>query len=303
MTTPSNAADVAASGGGRRADPSLLKIRDLIYNVAGIYQPEDKMSSIEETVSGRMGARNIKTLEEYFHSLAAKPERDTELREILNELAAGETRFFRSPPQMDALRNSILPELTRAKSPAAQRKLRVWCAGCSTGEEAYTLAMVLMDEFALKYPGWTFELAATDRNENSLAAAKEGIYGEHALLATPLHFREKYFQPAGNQLQVKPEVKARISFSCLDLADETKIPFMKEMNIIACCNALIEFDALSKRRVVRHFFSSLLPGGYFFLGPTESLYGVPNEFHLVHFPQATAYFRPAPSPLLPAAKA
>lgn len=293
MIIASSPSETGVSDIDQQRDPYLLRIRDLIYQVAGIYQPEDRIDFVEERIFRRMRDRNISSLAGYFDLLTLLPERDAELRELLNEIAVGETCLFRSMPQMDALRHSVLEEMTQVKSHMMQRKLRVWCAGCSTGEEAYTLAMVLTEEFATRYPGWRFDLLATDINERSLAAAKEGIYGEEALRNTPDYFREKYFQPAGDRLAVKPEMKSCVSFSRLNLADENKMLFMKGMNLISCCNVLIYFDSNSKRRAVQHFFGDLLPGGYLFLDQSESLYGTPNEFRLVHFPQVTAYFKPA----------
>lgn len=292
MIAETKTAEPAPAQGGGLSDPFLAKIRDLVYKVAGIYQPDNKVGFVEEKISRRMRARGIRNFADYFDSLTAKPERDAELRELLNEITDGETCLFRSLPQMDALRHSILPELTQVKSHMSQRKLRVWCAGCSTGEEAYTLAMVLTDVISSKYPGWTFELAATDLNDRSLAAAKEGIYGDYALRQTPDYFRDKYFLAVKGQFQVKPEVRARVSFIHLNLADERKMLFMKGMNLISCCNVLIYFDANSRRRAVQHFFSNLLPGGYLLVGEAESLYTFQNEFRLVHFAQATAYFKP-----------
>lgn len=289
--------DGAAKNGTGRTDPYLSKIRDLIYKVAGIYQPDDKIGFIEERVLRRMRLRRLESCADYFDTLTVKAERDPELRELLNEITVGETCLFRCAPQLDALTNFVLLELMKVKSHMAQRKLRIWSAGCSTGEEAYTLAMILMEEFTAKYPGWSFELTATDLNERSLTSAKEGTYGEYAMRNVPLSFREKYFNPVDGKFQVKREVKARVSFTRLNLFDDTKMLFMKGMNVISCCNVLIYFDVNSKRRVVQHFFSNLLPGGYLFLGQTESLYGISTELRLVHFPQTTAYFRPALSPI------
>lgn len=297
MQTLPIASDSSANENKGRIDPVLWKIRDLIYKVAGIYQPDDKMYFIEEKVQRRMSAKRVNSLSDYFETLTVKAERDPELRELLNEITVGETCLFRCAPQLEALANFVLLELMKIKSHMTQRKLRIWSAGCSTGEEAYTLAMVLMEEFAAKYPGWVFELTATDLNERSLAAAKEGIYGEHAMRNVPPQYREKYFFPVSDKFQVKPEVKSRVSFTRLNLFDDTKMLFMKGMNVISCCNVLIYFDVNSKRRVVQHFFSNLLPGGYLFLGPSESLYGISTELRLVHFPQATAYFRPSLTPI------
>jgi chemotaxis protein methyltransferase CheR len=294
MATP--AADAAAKDDNGKKDPFLWKIRDLIYKVAGIYQPDDKIHFVEERVLRRMRLRRLDTIAGYFDTLTVKAERDAELRELLNEITVGETCLFRSAPQLDALTNFVLQELTRVRSHMAQRKLRIWSAGCSTGEEAYTLALVLMEEFTAKYPGWSFDLTATDLNESALTSAKEGIYGEYAMRNVPALFRQKYFVPMDGKFQVKDEVKARVSFARLNLVDDTKMLFMKGMNIISCCNVLIYFDVNSKRRVVQHFFSNLLPGGYLLLGHSESLYGFSTQLRLVHFPQATAYFRPPLSP-------
>jgi len=291
-------ADPASAGGERRTDGHLLQIRDLIYKVAGIYQADDKLEFMEERVGRRMRSRKTANTSEYYDLLTVKGDRDAELKELLNEITVGETRLFRSPPMLESLKNSVLPELTQIKSHMTQRKLRIWCAGCSTGEEAYTLGMILAEEFHEKYAGWTFDLTATDLNERSLAAAKDGIYSEASLGDTPEYFREKYFEPAGEGVQVKAELKARVAFTRLNLADETKMLFMKGMNLITCCNVMIYFDANSKRRAVQHFYSNLLPGGYFFLGQSESLYGIQNDFRLVHFPQTTAYFKPGQTPIL-----
>lgn len=297
VQTATTAADSGIKDDKGRRDPFLWKIRDLIYRVAGIYQPDDKIDFIEERVLRRMRLRRLENFAGYFETLTVKAERDPELRELLNEITVGETCLFRCAPQLDALTNFVLLELMKVKSHMAQRKLRIWSAGCSTGEEAYTLSMVLMEELTAKHPGWSFELTATDLNERSLISAKEGMYGEYAMHNVPSSFREKYFLPVDGKFQVKPEVKARVSFTRLNLADDTKMLFMKGMNIISCCNVLIYFDVSSKRRVVQHFYSNLLPGGYLFWGQSESLYGFSTELCLVHFPQATAYFRPPLSPI------
>lgn len=298
MQTATTAADSHANDDKGRTDPCLWKIRDLIYKVAGIYQPDDKIDFIEERVLRRMRLRRVDTFGGYFDTLTVKAERDAELRELLNEITVGETCLFRCAPQLDALTNFVLLELMKVKSRMAQKKLRIWSAGRSTGEEAYTLAMVLMEEFTSKHPGWAFELTATDHNERSLSSAMEGTYGEYAMRNVPPSFREKYFIPLDGKFQVKPELKARVSFTRLNLFDDTKMLFMKGINVISCCNVLIYFDMNSKRRVVQHFFRNLLPGGYLFMGQTESLYGISTELRLVHFPQATAYFRPPLSPIL-----
>jgi chemotaxis protein methyltransferase CheR len=143
--------------------------------------------------------------------------------------------------------------------------------------------------------GWTFEVTATDLNDRSIETAKAGVYGEYALRNTSEFYKRKYFTPGeSGKLQVSKEVKARVTFSRLNLSDDSKMLFMKGVDLIFCCNVLIYFDVASKRRVVQHFYSSLQAPGYFFLGHAESLYQVSDQFRLVHLPGATTYLKAAP---------
>jgi len=124
--------------------------------------------------------------------------------------------------------------------------------------------------------------------------AKAGIYGDYALRSTTDHFRRKYFTRLDEKrLQIRPEVKKLITFSRLNLQDDSKMLFMKGMDLIFCCNVLIYFDGPSKSKVINHFFSNLNFGGYFFLGTSESLLKLNDQFHLVHFPGAMAYWKPS----------
>jgi chemotaxis protein methyltransferase CheR len=277
-------------------DPAYLKIRDLIYRISGIYQPEEKLYLLMSRCARRMSAVAAKTPSEYLEHLTTRGNRDAELRLLLNEITIGETYMFRSPPQLEALRNVILPQLLQAKSALGFKRLRFWSAGCSTGEEPYTLAMFLLEESAKLPAGWTFEILATDLNDDSLAAAKAGIYGDYALRNTTELLRKKYFKVHDEKrLQVADQLKSQIRFDRVNLSDDSKMVFLKGMDVIFCCNVLIYFDLASKRRVVQHFYSNLLPDGYLFLGPAESLFQVDDTFRLVHFPGTTGYCKPPAS--------
>jgi chemotaxis protein methyltransferase CheR len=274
-------------------DPAFLKIRDVIYQSSGIYQSEEKLYLLAARCGRRMSALKTKTPADYLQYLTDRKTRDAELRLLLNEITIGETYMFRSPPQLEALKNVILPQLVAAKSAVGFKRLRLWSAGCSTGEEPYTLAMVLLEESAKVLAGWTFDILATDLNDNSLVAAKTGIYGEYALRSTTDLLRRKYFQPHDEKkLQVSEQLKSIIRFDRVNLNDDSQMLFQKGMDIIFCCNVLIYFDLISKRKVVEHFHSNLTPGGYLFLGHAESLYQVDNRFHLVHFPGTIGYWKP-----------
>ncbi|MBI1749449.1 MAG: protein-glutamate O-methyltransferase CheR [Acidobacteria bacterium] len=289
MTNPSVVVGSAGQQANRPSDPYLVKIRDLIYQLAGIFQPDNKLYFLEDRIARRLKALNLHTLREYYDCLTLKGDREAELRNLLNEITVGETCFFRNNFQIDALRKVVLPEIVEVKGKLNFRKLRIWSAGCSTGEEPHTLSIVLMEEQMGQLKGWSFEIVATDLNERSVAKCKEGIYGDYAMRNVAPALREKYFQKQGEQFRVRDEVRASINFSRLNLLDDSKMLFMKGMDVIFCANVLIYFDLASKRRVIQHFFNNLLPSGYFFLGHSESLFSVNDQFHLVHFAGATAY--------------
>lgn len=294
-TVPQRAAAPTARNTGEVAiDPLYRQVRDLVYKTSGIYKAEEKLYLLSDGCGRRMKQLAARSLREYWYRLSAGPSRDAELRELLNEITIGETCLFRSQPQLDALRKVILPEIVAEKPKQITRRLRIWSAGCSTGEEPYTLAMNMLEEGERLLKGWTVEILATDLNDRSIEIAKAGIYGDYALRNTSDLYRQKYFSPVDEKkLQVRPEVKKLITFSRFNLQDDSKMFLMKGMDLILCCNVLIYFDAASKTKVVNNFFTNLNFGGYFFLGTSESLMKLNDQFHLVHFPGTIAYWKPS----------
>lgn len=277
-------------------DPVYFRIRDLVYKVSGIYQPEGKLYLLADGCARRMKHLDSRTPREYWDQLTSNPSRDGELRQLLNEITIGETCLFRSQAQLDALRKVILPELIADKTRQIVKRLRIWSAGCSTGEEPYTLAMSLLEESEGLLKGWQFEIVATDLNDRSVETAKTGLYGDYALRNTTDYFKRKYFVPGdGGKLQVRPEVKKLVTFNRLNLQDDSKMLFMKGMDLVFCCNVLIYFDGASKSRVIGHFFNNMNFGGYFFLGTSESLLHLNDQFHLIHFPGTIGYWKPSVS--------
>jgi chemotaxis protein methyltransferase CheR len=290
----SAAAPLALGKSAEPVDRVYRQIRDLVYKVSGIYKAEDKLYLLADGCGRRMKQVNARSPREYWDHLTAQPGGDGELRHLLNEITIGETSLFRSQPQLDALRKVILPEIVAEKTEQITKRLRIWSAGCSTGEESYTLAMSMLEESNRLLKGWTVEILATDLNDRSVEIAKAGIYGDYALRNTTDYFKRKYFTAVDEKkLQVRPEVKKLITFSRLNLQDESKMLFMKGMDLILCCNVLIYFDGASKSKVINHFFTNLNFGGYFFLGTSESLMKLNEQFRLVHFPGTIAYWKPS----------
>jgi chemotaxis protein methyltransferase CheR len=275
-------------------DPVYRQIRDLVYNVSGIYQLEEKLHLLAEACLRRMKELGVAEPRDYWDRLTAHSSREGELRRLLNEITIGETCLFRSQPQLDALRKVILPEFLGQEAKQKSKKLRLWSAGCSTGEEAYTLAMSMLEEGEGPLRGWQVQIVATDLNDRSIEMAQAGTYGDHAFRNTSDAFKRKYFVPAeGKKFQVRPEVKKLVTFSRLNLKDDSEISSVTQVDVVFCCNVLIYFDGPSKSRVVEHFFNNLNSGGYFFLGMSESLFRLSDEFHLVHFPGTVGYWKPS----------
>ena len=274
-------------------DPVYRQIRDLVYKVSGIYKAEDKLYLLADGCGRRMKQVGVRSPREYWDKLTAQPSRDGEQRERLNEITIGETCLFRGQPQLDALRKVILPETVTRKTNDTIKRLRIWSAGCSTGEESYTLAMNTLEERYHLLKGWTVEILATDLNDHSIEAAKAGIDGEYALRNTTDYYKRKYFSTADERkLQVIPEVK-KLYLQPPEPAGRFQDAFQKSMDLVFGCNVLMYFDDASKSKVINHFFTNLNFGGYFFLGTSESLMKLNDQFHLVHFPGTIAYCKPS----------
>lgn len=296
MAVPSQAASGTGTARGVAVTPSLFitRIRDLIYSEAGIFYPDSKLHTLEERCAGRMKEIAVPSLSAYCEKLTKDSSRRSELTDLLNKITVGETFFFRNQPQLDALRKIVMPKIVEARCKAGTRQIRIWSAGCSTGEEPYTLAILLLEEKQALLKGFSFEIVATDLNEVSLEQARKGLYGEYSIRNLPPSFRQKYFIESAGSLQVNATLQSVVKFSRVNLKDQDRMSIMQGMDIILCCNVLIYFDIASKRTVIGHFYRNLLPHGYFFLGHSESLYGINDDFRLVHMPSATGYVKSPP---------
>lgn len=280
--------------GGKAAPPKLSDkdfelLRDYIYNLCGIYFHASKKYFLESRLSRRMEATGSKTHADYYQ-LVKGAGGSGEMKKLLDEITTNETCFFRNVPQLNALENKLLPEVVETKSKIGFRKLRIWSAGSSSGEEAYTMAMILAEKRSTILKDWIIEIVGTDINETVLAMARDGIYNSYSVRNTPGYYLKKYFNKEGpERFVLSPEVKKFVSFSFLNLYDDTKMIFMKSFDFIFCANVLIYFDTASKSKVVQHYYNNLQPYGYFFVGQSESLHGVNDKFKTVHFPGGFAY--------------
>lgn len=281
---------VDPKGTSKISDKDFEQLRDYIYNVCGIYFHSSKKYFLESRLSRRMEATGSKTHAEYYQQVRSGGSGNAELKKLLDEITTNETCFFRNPPQLAALENKFLPEIVATKGKIGFKKLRIWSAGSSSGEEAYTMAMILLEKRNTILKDWIIEIVGTDINETVLAQAKEGIYNSYSVRNTPDFYLKKYFkEEAPGKFVLAPEVKRLATFNQLNLYDDNKMLFMKSFDFIFCANVLIYFDTASKSKVVQHFYNNLQPYGYFFVGQSESLHGVNDKFKTVHFPGGFTY--------------
>ncbi len=270
------------------SDRDFEQLRDFIYNICGMYFHTTKKYFLESRLTRRMEATATKSCQDYFQLLKS-PLGSKELNFLMNEITTNETYFFRNVPQLAALENKLLPELVEIKNKMGFRKLRIWSAASSSGEEAYTMAMILLEKRSTLLKDWIIEIVGTDINETVVAQAKEGIYNAYSVRNIPDAYKHKYIREDNGKFILSPEVKKFVTFNKLNLYEDSKMIFMKSFDFIFCANVLIYFDTASKSKVVQHFYNNLQPYGYFFVGQSESLHGVNDKFKTVHFPGGFGY--------------
>ena len=270
------------------SDKDFEQLRDFIYNICGMYFHTTKKYFLESRLVRRMEATGVKTYQEYYLFLKS-PRGTEELKFLMDEITTNETYFFRNIPQLNALETKILPEIVEIKNKMGFRKLRIWSAASSSGEEAYTMAMILLEKRATILKDWIIEIVGTDINETVVAQAKEGVYNAYSVRNIPDAYKRKYIKEDNGKFILSPDVKKFVTFNKLNLYEDNKMIFMKTFDIIFCANVLIYFDTASKSKVVQHFYNNLQPYGYFFVGQSESLHGVNDKFKTVHFPGGFTY--------------
>jgi chemotaxis protein methyltransferase CheR len=270
------------------SDELFDKIRQFIYQQTGIYFQDNKKYLLESRILQRMSLLDISDFEAYYQRLYSVYGKE-EQTQLFNAVTINETYFYRNEPQVNVIRDKVLPEIIEHKRRNGQKHVRIWSAACSTGEEAYTFAMIIKDRFMPVYPDIQFEILGTDINTTVLEVARKGLYRKYATRRIPEDYLKKYFWINDEQYQLKPQISQMVTFKTLNLFDSAAIRRMNRFDIVICANVLIYFDENSKRQVVSSLFDILEPGGYLFLGYAESLYGISQAFMPVHFAKTVAY--------------
>ena len=269
------------------------RFRDWIHLHSGIYLEENKLDSLRISLVTRATRFGFVNYDEYYRMLTNS---EDEFKELMNLVTINETSFFRFPAQFDAFRDVVIPEILQHKA-LTSRQFRVWSAGCSTGEEPYTIAMSLL-ESTVQPSGYRPEVLGTDVSTSALDRAKAAVYGARAFANLEQHLLQRWFEPVKGGHRPIERVRNIVDFSYHNLVKEPyPLALLSNWDVIFCRNVTIYFRMESTRRVVNNFYESLNPGGYLFIGHSETLTMISDRFEALEIGGVFLYRKPIPRPI------
>jgi chemotaxis protein methyltransferase CheR len=259
--------------------------RELIYEECGVSLGVEKRAFLESRLRRRMDELGIKNGYDYYCIITARNGRSQELPRLLDSLMICETSFFRNQPQFDLLRDVVLPDIVARKVKAGTRLLRVWSAGCSTGQEPYSAVMTLLDALP-NLDSWTVRVFASDLSFTALERAQCGLYRADQLKGVDPPRVARYFRQENGHYLMSEGVRKRVIFDYHNLKHDNGL---RGLDIVFCRNVMIYFDAEEQRKLVNRFANCLVPGGFLFLGHAESIQGLSTRFAMLHRNKGIAY--------------
>jgi chemotaxis protein methyltransferase CheR len=265
----------------------LQRLSDFLYRQTGMLFGETKRYYIERRVDDRMAATGSPSFSTYFNLLRAD---SAEREALINAFTVNETYFYREEHQLACLSRDLLPDLIKTRRPGD--KIRIWSAPCSTGEEAYSIAIWLLENWRM-VDAYNVEIVGTDIDTRALEAARAGLYGERALQRLPEALRQSYFESAKrHRWQIIKDLRESVTFTPANLIDGQSLVGQGQFDVIFCRNVLIYFDDASRLTAAHNLFDRLAPGGYLCLGHTESMNRISDRFVSRRFEDAIVYQRP-----------
>lgn len=272
----------------------FVRIRDVIYRKLGLFFEENKVYFLKRRVQTRMEALGLTDPTEYIFLVAHADLNGAEIQQLANLITTNETYMFRENEQLEAFANYCLPEVLEAKQQRGDKTLNIWSAGCSSGEEPYTLAIILR-EILPNFRNWLVQITATDIDQNVLALVRRARYSERSVKFVPAEYHQRHLVQDGDEYLVRPETAALVVPRHLNLHDRLAMREMRNFDFIFCRNVLIYFDDASRKAAVDHFYRALNPGGFIFLGHSESIGRITNAFALRRVAEHLVYCKAAGS--------
>ncbi len=276
----------------RMTDAEFRMFVDLVRDHCGLYFAPETRFLLERRLVRRLLALELRSFTAYHWRVRNSSPEDDELANLVDELTTNETYFFRQIDQLRALVHEIFAELKMEREGRGGGPISVWCAGCSSGEEPYSLVMLARD--AGLEPGRDLRVYGSDISRRMLRKARSGIYREASFRETDESLRERYFSEKDGQWRIADDVRRHVDFMRLNLLDRSAVSLLGSMDVILCRNVIIYFDAETTRRVIQTFFEKLKPGGHLLLGHSESLVNLSNALELRHVGRDLVYRRPVP---------
>lgn len=271
------------------SDEEFLLIRDLIFEHCGIFMPENVKFLLERRLRPRLDVLSANTFREYYRTVKYARDRSHELDEIVELVTTNETYFFREQHQLAAFTKEIIPSLLAGRSP--RDPIRIWSAGCSSGEEPYTLAMLLTE---LPLPGgMSFEIFGSDISRKVLRLARAGSYRDSSFRDTDPSYVQRFFTRDGRNFQLVDEIRNKVTFGLLNLMDDAALALVANVDVVFCRNVMIYFSKASRARLLTSFYRKMRAGGYLLLGHAESLVNVSTDFEIVALKNDIVYRKPA----------
>lgn len=267
-------------------EATFHRVRDLIYRHCGIHLNESKKELVRARLAKQIRLGRYQRLEDYLEAI--NTDRSGRIfSELVDAISTNLTSFFRERSHFDFLQHTFLPAYLAAKRRQGRHRLRVWSAGCSSGEEAYSLALTLSENLSAHEP-WDIKILATDISTTVLKTAARGTYDRERIQPIPKVWRQRYLRKAEgeNTFQIDNRLKAIVVFRYLNLMKQW--PFQGPFDFIFCRNVMIYFDKPTQERLIRRFYDILNIGGALFIGHSESLTGIKHAFHYV---QPTIYIK------------
>ncbi|MCM1321560.1 MAG: protein-glutamate O-methyltransferase CheR [Bacteroides sp.] len=261
-------------------DSEFDLFRKVIYDESGITFSETNRSILDSRLKDRLREKQLASVQEYYQLITSDKE---EMKIMLDSVTTNLTRFFRNQPHFDALINYVVPHIVENKRKSGNSMLKIWSAGCSTGEEPYTIAMVLKE---ILPPGFSFSITASDLSLKSLSVGKQGFYPESRIAGVPDKYLEKYFTRSADGYQVNEDVMKTIHFDYHNLKHDSGA---RNFDIVFCRNVLIYFDEPAQQEVVNRFWDAMAPKSYLFIGHSESLFGMKTQFEFLKTDWACLY--------------
>lgn len=266
------------------------QLKQFVYQRSGIYLTENKRSFIENRLSKRLQSLSLNSFSEYLSFLSTQGKQTKEIEKLINLVTITETNFFRDQAQLNALIEVVLPHLLKEKS--EEEKIRILSVGCATGEEVYSIIMLIDQSFPEILKSNRLEIVGTDINHQALQKAYQGAYQSFSLRGIPPEYKNKYFQRKGDMYVIQPQIRKYIQFRHVSLIDSTAMMELGKFDIIFCRNVLIFFDQMAREKSVLILSELLNPGGYLFVGQAETLHGLKHPLDLVLFRQSMGYKKP-----------